>query len=362
MKYVYRIFTFLVIVILLAGLFFAYSFRPSTDNIGSKKLKRTIEKEKTEEAKPETLNPFVEDKIMRVLAIGTDNTPTKDDPEAKDRGRADVIMLFSIDPKSKSVHLLSIPRDSRVNIPGVGLDKINASYMYGGIQKTVDTVEEFLGIEIDHYGIVKYNAVEELVDAIGGVDVYVPSDYRHVDDWVIPPLVIDFKKGWHHVNGEDAVKFLRIRKLYKNSDIDRIGTHQDFLMSIFDELKSPSTIFKLPRLIDIVEKNIETDFNYGQIAYMAYWALDLNRDKIYTDTVQGRGERIPTGPNDMMIDYYIISKENARAQLNKFPNNMQDLSITEEMRVYKVGKDASGQQIENKTDIERKAEDRLYKK
>ena len=93
------------------------------------------------------------------------------DERKDDVGRSDTLMLATVDPKKKSASLLSIPRDTRVHVPGYGYDKINVAYSLGGHNLTQDTVEEFLDTPVDHYVLIKVPAFKRIIDAIGGVDI-----------------------------------------------------------------------------------------------------------------------------------------------------------------------------------------------
>lgn len=356
-----KILTVLIIIIaaaLLGALFFLRSALSKGQNFGMKTLEpneETKTEEKKEEPEIKTTNVFKDNKPLNIILLGEDTTPTKDDPNGKTVGRTDTIMVATLDPERNLARLLSVPRDSRVKIPGHKVQKINSAYPLGGVQLTVDTVEELLGMEIDHYVIVNYDLIKELIDAVGGIEVYIPRDYKKRDDWVIPPLVIDFKKGWQTLNGEDSVKYLRIRDIYPIPDIGRISAQQDFMLTLFDKLKSPRTIFILPRLLDIVNENVKTDLSYGEMAYLGYWGLKLNREDISTATIEGRGQKLDDG-----IDYWIVDPEKAKLKYQEFFNEKEIPTTTDELKVYRLGDDGDGTNpIHTKEEIEREAEERL---
>ena len=97
------------------------------------------------------------------------------DVREDDVGRSDTLMVATVDPHTDQTTLLSIPRDTRVRIYGYGFDKINAAYAYGGEPLTEKTVENLLGIDIDHYVMINVRSFVKIIDAIGGVDIYVPK-------------------------------------------------------------------------------------------------------------------------------------------------------------------------------------------
>lgn len=263
--------------------------------------------------KLDTTNPFTGDDPLHILLFGIDKTATTDMTEEGNPTRSDVIMLVTIDPVTKRAQLLSLPRDTYVDIEGhQGKTKLGHAYAYGGEKLAEETVENFLDVKIDYYATVDYNAVERLVDAVGGIEVDIPFDYSYEDTYVVPNLHIDFKKGKQKLDGADAVRYLRIRKIYEDQDIDRIQVQQRFIMQLFDKLKRPMMILKIPELIDIALDNIETNLTYGQIAYLAKMGLDMERENIQTDTLVGDNKRIGS------IDYYIVDQASAREQVRRF--------------------------------------------
>lgn len=263
--------------------------------------------------KLDTTNPFTGDDPLHILLFGIDKTATTDVTEEGNPTRSDVVMLVTIDPVTKRAQLLSLPRDTYVSIRGhQGKTKLGHAYAYGGEKLAEETVEDFLDVKIDYYATVDYKAVERLVDAVGGIEVDIPFDYSYEDTYVVPNLHIDFKKGKQKLDGANAVRYLRIRKIYEDQDIDRIQVQQRFMMQLFDKLKRPMMILKIPELIDIALDNIETNLSYGQIAYLAKMGLDMDRENIQTDTLVGDNKRIGS------VDYYIVNQASAREQVRRF--------------------------------------------
>ena len=150
---------FIFVLAAIAGAFFAQS--------------SLLDRAKTTEQKEELLT--AKDKAT-IMIMGVDE-------RSDDVGRSDTLMVATIDPARKEAALLSIPRDTRVAIPRNGYDKINAAYAYGGEQLTQRTVEDFLGIRIDHYIIVNIHAFQKIVDAIGGIDIDVEKRMYYEDPW-----------------------------------------------------------------------------------------------------------------------------------------------------------------------------------
>ena len=320
MKYIYRIFVFLTVVLLLGALGLAFIFAPR-----GQKLDNENKIKNKEEQEPEKISIFNDNgDIVNILLIGIDSSDVTYEKD-EDSKRADTIMLLSIDPKHDRIRLLSIPRDTYYKLKGYDNYRMNAAYSRGGIDLQVSSVEDFLGIKISHYVTVNYEAVEELVDAIGGVEVYTPK-YKYIDPSTVPPLEINFEEGLHLLNGKDSVKYLRIRKIYKDQDLDRIKAQQDFIMKIFDKMKSPRMLLKLPKLVSIANKHIETDMNYGQLSYLAYYGVTLDKEDIAMKTVPGRTKK--------GSPLYFVNKKDAMyaaSELERLRDNPKD---QEEVKDY----------------------------
>ncbi len=194
---------------------------------------------------------------VNILVMGVDFLHLSE-TEGQRGTRTDTIMLFSFDPKTETSFLLSIPRDSRVNVPGHGLDKINHAHSYGGTDLAIQTISDLLDIPIHHYVKVDYNAVTQLVDAVGGVEVDIPQNMYY------GALQINFKSGVQTLNGEQAVKYLRYRS-YKTGDLGRIDVQQGFVKLLMEKVLSPSMVSNVPTYINILEENVETNMSKKQM-------------------------------------------------------------------------------------------------
>ena len=334
MKYIYRIFVFLTVVLLLGALGLTFIFMPRGKKLANDN--KIENKEAIEE--PEKISIFNEDEdIVNILLIGIDSSDVTYEVDENSK-RADTIMLLSIDPNFDRVRLLSIPRDTYYKLKGYDNYRMNAAYSRGGIDLQVSSVEDFMGVKIDHYVTVNYEAVEELVDAIGGVEVYTP-EYKYTDPSTVPPLEINFEEGMHLLDGKDSVKYLRMRKIYKDQDLDRIKAQQDFIMKIFDKMKSPKMLLKLPRLVSIANKHVETDMNYGQLSYLAYYGVTLDKENINIKTVDGHMKK--------GSPLYYVDKESARYEAKELERLRQNNSDEEYVKDY------TEEELKNMTEEER---------
>lgn len=244
---------------------------------------------------------------QNILVLGVDSNGKESDPF--DGTRSDTIVIVSVDPKAKSVNFLSIPRDSKVYIAhGKGVQKINAAHALGGIELTKDTIEETFGIKINNYVVFNTEGVREIVDAIGGIPVYVEKDMRYHD--YTAGLHIDLTKGTHLLDGKTAEGFLRYRK-DALGDIGRTARQQWFLRALADRLKSPEVIPKIPAALKIVDKYVKSDLSLYQMSQYAAFATSLDMSKIETAT-------LPGAPNKRgYISYWILDPEQCRDVINR---------------------------------------------
>ena len=186
-----------------------------------------------------------------IMIMGVDE---RDD----DVGRSDTLMVATIDPKKDQAALLSIPRDTRVKIKGHGFDKINAAYAYGGAVMAKQTVANLLRVPIHYYALANWRGFIDVVNLIGGVDIYVDKDMYYEDPYA--DLVIDIKHGYQHMDGETAGKYVRFRK-DELGDIGRVQRQQKFLKAAAEQMFSVQNVAKISNLLATLDKYVETDLN-----------------------------------------------------------------------------------------------------
>ncbi len=209
------------------------------------------------------------------------------DERADDKGRSDTLMVATIDPTLDKAALLSIPRDTRVKISGIGYDKINAAYAYGGERLTERTVESFLGVHVDHFVIVNTQAFKKVIDAIGGIDIEVEKRMYYEDPWDDDGgLLIDLRPGMQHMDGKTAVTYVRYRD--EEGDIGRIKRQQKFVRAVADKVTSPTIITKLPSLIAEVADAVRTDLSVRQILELVGTLRNAQKNGFETEMVPGR--------------------------------------------------------------------------
>ncbi|MFL5843910.1 MAG: LCP family protein [Solirubrobacteraceae bacterium] len=174
--------------------------------------------------------------------------------------RSDTMMLVRLDPDAAATSVLSLPRDLKVEIPGYGTDKLNASYAYGGPTLTVKTIKALTGLDINHIININFGGFRAVINAIGCVYVDVDRRYYHSNEGL--PLSeryaeIDIDPGYQKLCGTDALNYVRYRHL--DSDIVRAARQQSFLRQAKDQLNASSLIGKREKLIDIFADNTQAD-------------------------------------------------------------------------------------------------------
>lgn len=247
-------------------------------------------------------------KRQNILFLGVDSN-NDNSADVWEGTRTDTIILVNIDPKSKSINALSIPRDSKVYLPhNKGVNKINAAHAIGGIEMTKETIEDTLGVHIDKYIMVHDDAVKEIVDAMDGIDIYVEKP-MHYNDYA-GNLHINLSKGNHHLTGKEAVGYLRFRH-DALGDIGRTQRQQWFMRGLLKELQSPATITKIPEIISVARKYIKTDMSVYEMTQYAGLAKNLDMNKIEI-------AMLPGAPNQKgYISYWILDPEKTQEVVNR---------------------------------------------
>lgn len=237
---------------------------------------------------PEVIAPLGPEKRINVLLLGIDAR------QGETMARTDSMILASYDPKTKQVSLLSIPRDTRVAIPGHGMDKINSASVYGGPELSMKVVSSLLGVQVKNYVLTNFSGFEDIVDTLGGVTLDVEQNMYHEDETDGGVYQISLSKGTQRLNGDKALQYVRYRD-YVLGDIDRTKHQQKFLMALGKEMLQPSTIAKLPKLIPEINKYVKTNMGVSDMVKMASAMRNSENYNMVAQTLPGRPIEIDGG-------------------------------------------------------------------
>lgn len=244
------------------------------------------------------------DGVFTMLIVGTD---------AASRS-TDTIMLATFDTGLKKMNIMSIPRDTIVNVSRA-TKKINAAYAMsdGNIYALYDEVESVTGIRPDKYVLVSVDGFVDLIDAIGGVTVDVPIDMHYKDP--TQDLTINIKKGVQTLDGYDSMGFMRYRATYVDGDIGRIKVQHTFVEALIKKMLTPATFAKIPELAEIIMDNVETDLTLGNEIWLGKQMLTMNLETdVSMHTLPGHADYYEG------LSYYFPNEQEVLDVINEYYN------------------------------------------
>ena len=256
---------------------------------------------------------------MLATVVGHDENTRKNLPEFKvlllgvstdlgDNAPTDTIMVASYNPNTQKANLLSIPRDTFVGKnqnKATPSDKINSLYSIS-TDKILQAVNDLTGLDIQYYAVVKTEAFIELVDAIGGVNFYVPKTMKYDDP--TQNLHIDLTEGDQLLDGDKAEQLLRYRhdnwdpktqsyptysEEYGNNDTGRMRTQREFLMAVMQQTLKPENIFKIGKILDIAKEAIETNVDFNAAKDYIPYLVEFSTENMSTEVVPGVNDQLP---------------------------------------------------------------------
>ncbi|PIH59565.1 LCP family protein [Paenibacillus sp. LK1] len=225
---------------------------------------------------------------FNALILGVDERPN-------DRGRSDTMIVLSVNPGKKQVLMFNIPRDTRTDIVGHNtVDKINHAYAFGGVDMSVSTVEQFLGVPIHYYMKVDMEGFAKIIDLVGGVDVNNPFAFDYEGQ--------RYDQGNIHLDGVAALGFSRMRYDDPKGDLGRNDRQREVLKQMLKNTMQLSSVLHIQNMLDELGTHVRTDVTFDEMKELL---LDYRNDLENVDTVEikGKGEKING------IYYYIVDQQ-----------------------------------------------------
>lgn len=217
---------------------------------------------------------------VNILVAGRDLDRDSEGKILNTNGRMDAMMLIQVDFKDRRACVLSIPRDTLVHIPGYsGKRRISYANSYGGPTLAVKTVSKFLGVTPDYYVVANFDGFAKGIDTIGGLEICVDKQLDYDDNW--GNLHIHLKPGKQHLNGEQAMGFVRYRQSNSGegeNDLVRIGRQQQMLEALRCKICRPGIVFRVPRMLDAMREDMNTNMTPAQMICVARFIKSLPSD------------------------------------------------------------------------------------
>lgn len=237
---------------------------------------------------------------FNILIIGED--------DVEGSSRSDTVLFATIDIDDKNIRILSLPRDTRVQIPGHGVQKLNHAFAYGGPDLLKASVEKYLGQPILYYVIIDYVSFPAVVDILGGVEIDVQKRMRYVDR--AGKLDINIQPGLQVMDGKTALHYVRFR-MDALGDIGRVHRQQQFIKAILKKAYDPRILVKIPELTAQIMKLFKTDMSPGLAMQLAGFAKnELGRERIFFSTLHGQAATVNN------LSYWIGDTKAANEFLN----------------------------------------------
>ena len=231
--------------------------------------------------------------------------------------RSDVNMVVTVNPATQQILLTSIPRDYYVKLHGKSgyPDKLTHAGLYG-TDMSIQTIEDLLDIKINYYVKVNFSSVVDIVNAIGGVNVYSDYDFTSIDQY-------HYTKGYNAVNGEEALSFARERKAFATGDRQRIKDQQALLKAIFDKCTSKAIITKYSKLLDSMKNSFVTNMKMSRLTSLVKMQMSKNYSwNIVTNSLNGSDSKNYTYSAPSTKAYVMLPEESSVSYAHELINKV----------------------------------------
>lgn len=263
------------------------------------------------------------DSIINIAFFGSDSR----DLNNMNSGRADTIMIISVNPTKKSIKMISIPRDTYVNVPGYGKTKINHSYAYGQEQLAIKTINSNFGLNITEYVTINFEGLINVINAVGGVDINISKEERDVlNEYLKDSYQIMGKEyvpmteyGDVHLNGEQALAHCRDR--YVGSDFTRAERQREVLTEVMGKI-SQKSFGEMLDLVDIFLQQVRTNINVSEYLGLAASAF-TNKDDYMNNIISAQVPSTDYGKGDYIdgIYYFVADLDTCKKDMYEYIYN-----------------------------------------
>ncbi|MUL38338.1 LCP family protein [Gloeocapsopsis dulcis] len=238
---------------------------------------------------------------VNILLMGIDPPEnTANNASGVFAGSSDTMLLVRLDPTNQSIKVLSIPKDSQVVIPEIGLEKISLANVNGGPALAARVVSRTLNnVPIDRYVRITTNAFEELINALGGVEVFVPQQMSYID--ATQQLEINLAAGWQTLDGDQAQQFARFRNS-NVGDLERLQRQQMLLKAIRDRLTSPTVLPILPKLARSMQSYIDSNLSLIEMLALVNFGITVEPQNFQMVLVPGSLSPLSLDPSSYWLD------------------------------------------------------------
>ena len=255
------------------------------------KMTTSIDREKSD--KRDEVIEFKEKDPISILLVGVDE-------REDDAGRTDSMLVLTINPDLNSTKILSIPRDTRADLIDKSdsdhnrFDKMNHAYAFGGIEMTIDSIENFLNVPLDYYVQVNMEGFKDIVDAVGGIDVN--NQYEFELDGV------QLYEGQQHLDGEEALQYARMRKQDPLGDLGRQKRQREVISKVINKGASISSLTNYDGILEALSDNVKTNLTLKEV---------IGMQKSYKNAAKTIKKIEMEGTNEIINDtwYYIVEDE-----------------------------------------------------
>ena len=254
------------------------------------------------------------DDPVSILLMGIEDYATNGE-----NGRADTLIVMTMDPKSNEIHMVTIPRDTRIHLENAGefsgIQKINSAYTfgsisgYGDVKLQLETVEKLINVPIDYYIVMNFNGFRDIVDALGGVNIDVKEPFWEENFYTNE--IIEFEKGKQQLSGEEALAFVRMRKRPENAIYPREERQGQFVKATINQAISAGTLFKVGKITEVLGENIQVNLSANEILALQKKYIQSDGFSIQSIEVEGENRRVDGS------DYYIPEEESLKTVSNE---------------------------------------------